>query len=87
MFTFWIFFDVGTSYNKKIRGVNDLLEESFTFARALFLAVFFIAECSMVTESSLVVPDVNLAAIADVASMEFGYVDSIKKEASIYDPQ
>ena len=87
MFTFWIFFDVGTSYNKKIRGVNDLLEESFTFARALFLAVFSIAECSMVTESSLVVPDVNLAAIADVASMEFGYVDSIKKEASIYDPQ
>ena len=87
MFTFWIFFDVGTSYNKKIRGVNDLLEESFTFARALFLAVFFIAECSMVTESSLVVPDVNLAAIADVASMEFGYVDSVKKEVSIYDPQ
>ena len=87
MFTFWIFFDVGTSYNKKIRGVNDLLGESFTFSRALFLAVFFIAECSMVTESSLVVPDVNLAAVADVTSMEFGYVDSVKREASIYDPQ
>lgn len=41
----------------------------------------------MVTESSLVVPDVNLAAIADVASMEFGYADSVEKEASIYDPQ
>ena len=60
---------------------------SFTFFRALFLAVFSISECSMVTESSLVVPDVNLAAIADVASMEFGYVDSVKKEVSIYDPQ
>ena len=41
----------------------------------------------MVTESSLVVPDVNLAAVADVASMEFGYADSVEKEASEYDPQ
>ena len=87
MFTFWIFFDVGTSYNKKIRGINDLLGESFTFSRALFLAVFSIAECSMVTESSLEGPAVNLAAIADVASVEFGYADSVEKEASKYDPQ
>ena len=53
----------------------------------MFLAVFSIAECSMVTESSLEDPDVNLAAIANVASVEFGYADSVEKEASKYDPQ
>ena len=41
----------------------------------------------MVTESSLEDPDVNLAAIANVASVEFGYADSVEKEASKYDPQ
>ena len=41
----------------------------------------------MVTGSSLEGPDVNLVAIADVASVEFGYVDSVEKEASKYDPQ
>ena len=60
---------------------------SFTFFRALFLAVFSIAECLMVTGSSLEGPDVNLVAITDVASVEFGYVDSVEKEASRYDPQ
>ena len=67
--------------------IDDLLWESFIFSRALFLAVFSIAECSMVTESSLVVPDVNSAAVIDVASVEFDYADSVEKEASKYDLQ
>ena len=53
----------------------------------MFLAVFSIAECSMVTESSLVVPDVNSAAVIDVASVEFDYTGSVEKEASKYDLQ